>query len=275
MRLDGRTVLITGASGGIGGALAQRLAGDGARLLLTGRDESALLALRNGLPDKGGPAHICAADLSSHEGRQRIVDWIQANRWPLSVLINNAGVNDFVRFESQSPERIEQVIQLNLLAPMLLTRQLLPRLLDQDEALVLNVGSTLGALGYPGYVTYCASKFGLRGFSEALGRELAGTGVRVAYVSPRAVATGLNDARVNGMNAELGNATDDPAWVAEQIGAFISGKGQQRQLGWPERVFVRLNALFPGLVSRSIRRQMPTIRRHLAHDPRSTPAERA
>lgn len=275
MQLEGRVVLLTGASGGIGGALAQYLASGGARLLLTGRDESALASLRSRLLDSGVPTHVCAADLASHAGRQSIVGWIRANGWPLSMLINNAGLNDFIGFERQSPERIEQVIQLNLLAPMLLTRQLLPLLLEQDEALVLNVGSTLGSLGYPGYVTYCASKFGLRGFSEALGRELAGSGVRVAYVSPRPVATDLNDARVNEMNAELGAATDTPAWVAEQIAAFISGNGQQRQLGWPERVFVRLNALFPGLVSRSIRRQMPTIRRYLAHDPGSTPTERA
>lgn len=273
MQLEGRTVLLTGASGGIGAALAQCLAAQGVRLLLTGRDESALSSLRDGLLDSGVQAHVCVADLATHAGRQSIVEWIRANRWSLSVLINNAGLNDFIDFERQSPERIEQVIHLNLLAPMLLTRQLLPLLLEQDEALVLNVGSTLGSLGYPGYVTYCASKFGLRGFSEALGRELAGTGVRVAYVSPRPAATGLNDARVNEMNAELGNATDAPAWVAEQIVALISSDDRQRQLGWPERLFVRLNALFPEMVSRSIRKQMPTIRRYLdlVHGSRSTP----
>lgn len=263
MRLEGRTVLLTGASGGIGAALARCLAGRGARLLLTGRNESALAALRDELLDRGGSAHVCVADLGTRPGRQKIADWVRTNHWPLSVLINNAGANDFIGFECQSPERIEQLLHLNLAAPMLLTHELLPVLREQDEALILNVGSTLGALGYPGYVTYCASKFGLRGFSEALGRELDGTGIRVAYVSPRAVATGLNDARVLAMNAELGNAVDAPEWVAEQIGGLIESDERQCQLGWPERIIVRLNAWFPGLISRAIRRQMPTIRRYL------------
>jgi short-subunit dehydrogenase len=263
MRLEGRTVLLTGASGGIGAAVARYLAAKGAQLLLTGRNEAALNALRDELIDRGASAHICVADLAEQAGRQRIANWIRVNRWPLSVLINNAGLNDFVCFERQSPARIEQVMHTNLVAPMLLIHQLLPLLQGQDEALIVNVGSTLGALGHPGYVTYCASKFGVRGFSEALARELDGSGVRVAYVSPRAVATGLNDDRINGMNAELGNAVDSPEWVAEQIGALISGNARQCQLGRLERLFVRLNAWFPGLVDRAVRKQMPVIRAYL------------
>ena len=111
-----------------------------------------------------------------------------------NVLVNNAGVPSFGRLESLGAEHIEQVLRTNLLAPMLLTQALLPSLRRQPRAQVIQVGSALGRIGLPGYSVYSASKFGLRGFAEALRRELRDSPVRVQYLGPRSTRTGFNDA---------------------------------------------------------------------------------
>jgi short-subunit dehydrogenase len=120
----------------------------------------------------------------------------------------------------------------------------------------------MGYLGYPGHAAYCASKFALRGFSEALRRELADGPVRVLYLAPRATRTAMNGAEVCALNAELGVAMDEPATVARELVAALRGSSPERLLGLPERLFARLNQLVPALVDRALRRQLPIIRRH-------------
>jgi short-subunit dehydrogenase len=120
----------------------------------------------------------------------------------------------------------------------------------------------MGYLGYPGHAAYCASKFALRGFTEALRRELADAPVRVLYLAPRATRTAMNGAAVYALNAELGVAMDEPAAVARELLALLRASSRERLLGMPERLFARLNQLLPGLVDRALRRQLPIIRRH-------------
>ena len=150
---------------------------------------------------------------------------------------------------------MEAVINTNLLAPMLLTQKLLPLLRRQDEALVLNVGSIVGSIGMPGQVAYCSSKFGLHGFSEALRRELRGSSVRVVYVAPRATDTDMNDPLMREVNEQTGVRTDDSAVVARCILNAMTGTKRERFIGWPERLFVKINGLLPGLVDRSLQKQ--------------------
>ena len=145
---------------------------------------------------------------------------------------------------------------------MLLTQELLPLLQEQEDARVINIGSTFGSIGYPGFSAYCASKFGLRGFTEALRRELADTGTRVSYIAPRATRTALNTDTVVAMNDELGTAMDDPSQVANEVLAAIHGSARtDKFIGWPEKIFVRINALLPAVVDSSLRKQLPIIRR--------------
>ena len=154
------------------------------------------------------------------------------------------------------------MLDINLLSPILLCQEMLPLLGKQAVARIINIGSTFGSIGYPGFSAYCASKFGLRGFTEALRRELDGSAVQVSYIAPRATRTELNSDAVVAMNAELGTAMDDPdAVAAAVIRSIVGSRRSDQYIGWPEKLFVRINALLPGLVDNSLRKQLPVIRR--------------
>jgi short-subunit dehydrogenase len=127
-----------------------------------------------------------------------------------------------------------------------------------------------GSLGYPGFAAYSASKFAMRGFTEALRRELADSSIRVHYFAPRATRTGMNASAVERMNAELKVAMDLPGPVAAAACDVLEAGRTSAVFGWPEKLFVRINALLPGVVDGSLRNQLPVIRRHAA-----TAAERA
>jgi len=251
-------VLITGASGGIGQALVDELAAAGARLLISGRRPEALEATAARHPDR---ITALPADLTRAEERARLV--AAAREAGITMLINAAGVNRVALFTEGSDAEIERPVTLTLTAPLQLPRALLPQLMAARQGWVITLGSTFGTLGYPGQVGYCATKFALRGFSQALRRELADTRVRVLHVSPRATRTAMNAPEVEAMNAALGNAMDSPARVAQAVRSAVERGRQEAQLGGPERLFVRLNALLPGVVDRALARQLPVIRRFL------------
>lgn len=257
MQLADTRILLTGASGGIGQALVEGLCAEGARLLLAGRQADALSALSRRFP---GQVTVVQADLRTREGRDAVEAAVR-RLGSVNCLVNAAGVNQFALLERQDEEAIADLVALNVTATMQLTHRLLPWLRREPGALVVNVGSTFGSIGYPGFVAYCASKFAVRGFSEALRRELADSRVKVLYVAPRATRTGMNAACVVAMNEALKVAMDPPREVAEQIVAAISQEREELYLGWPERLFVKLNGLWPRLVDQALRRQLPTIQR--------------
>jgi short-subunit dehydrogenase len=248
-------VLLTGATGGIGLQTATLLATRGVNLLLTARDETRLKRLRDTLQAFGSRVETVAADIATAEGRQWVAAAAGAYPGGIDVLVNNAGVNRFDRLDRQSDQDLEAVVITNLLAPMLLTRKLLPMLRERQKAVVLNVGSIVGSIGMPGQVAYCSSKFGMHGFSEALRRELQGSSVKVLYVAPRSTDTDMNDALMREMNEQTGVRTDDSAAVARHIVHAITGTKREQFIGWPERLFVKINALLPGLVDRSLQKQ--------------------
>ena len=271
MRFEDMRVLLTGATGGIGHQLAGDLVQRGAQLLIVGRDQRRLTAIARELDENGTRIECLEADLETSES----VDTISqaAHAWGdngINVLINAAGINDFGQFSAQQPERVKQSIQTNLLAPMLLTQRLWPLLLSQPESCVLNVGSILGSIGLPGQVTYSASKFGLHGFTEALRREAHGTSVRVLYVAPRATDTAMNDSDLRAFNAQTGTHMDSPADVAHKIVAALESRKAERFIGWPERLFVKLNALLPGVVDRAMRKPARLARQHTPNPDRLT-----
>jgi short-subunit dehydrogenase len=245
--------ILTGASGGIGRAIAVALAPHCDALLLVGRDAARLAETAAAA---GPAARVQVADLLSPGGRDAV-------RLPdANLLINNAGVGHFAWLAQQDDATLERILLTNVLAPMQLTRRLLPVLQRQPQAWIVNVGSIMGYLGYPGNAAYCASKFALRGFSEALRRELAGGPVRVVHLAPRATRTALNSEGMNALNAELGVAMDDPASVGEALVRLLRRPARERLLGSPEKWFARINQLLPGVVDRALRRQLPAIRRH-------------
>ncbi|MGB5630171.1 MAG: SDR family oxidoreductase [Woeseiaceae bacterium] len=265
MTIKDTTVVLTGASGGIGRAIAERLAVAGARLILVGRSGDKLRLL---MAELGGETHTAiVADIGSEEGRLHLRDRCDSLAPEgISLLVNCAGVNDFGLFEEQSQAAIAETIGINLISPILICQDLLPLLHRRGQAQIVNIGSTFGSIGYPGFSAYCASKFGLRGFTESLRRELADSGIQVSYVAPRATQTDLNSDKLVAMNNELGTAMDKPSVVADQVMRVITCRsGLDRYMGWPEKLFVKINALLPALVDSSLRKQLPVIRRFARH----------
>jgi short-subunit dehydrogenase len=263
MNLREVKALVTGGSGGIGAAIVREIiAGDG-RVLVTARDARALQRLAQSLDPQGDRVAIHVADLARPEQREGLV--AAADSWcgGVNVLVNNAGVASFGAFVQTPAHELERAFAVNVFAPMHLCRALLPRLQRQPCAHIVNIGSVFGAIGYPGQVAYSASKFALRGFSESLRRELGDSTVRVHYLAPRATRTGFNCAAVDELNAQLAVATDPPERVAAAVGRMIETDRPEAVIGWPEKLFVRINALLPRLVDHSLARQLPIIKQRL------------
>lgn len=257
-------IVLTGAAGGIGSAVARRLAEAGAELILADLRAEPLERVRASLAAKR-PVHLVPADVSTEAGRAALVAAACEQR--ANVLINVAGVNPFGLFAEQTGAEIARAMAINATAPMLLCHALLPLLAERERAQIINVGSTFGSIGFPGFSVYSASKFAVRGFSEALRRELADTGIRVQYVAPRATRTVLATDRVRAMNDELGVGMDSPEDVANAIERALRSERAEVYLGRAERAFAKLNGLLPRLVDRSLRRQLPIVRRHAASQP--------
>jgi len=257
MILAGKKFLITGSTGGIGAELCRQLNEEGVTLLLSSHTGSNLERLNASL---GSQHSWVSADLTTTEGRQQIVTACK-QLGGVDGVINMAGTLDFDLFAEQSSATVEKLVTTNFLAPVLLTHELLPMLASKPEAVLLNVGSIFGSIGHPGFVAYCASKAGIKSFTEALSRELADTAIRVCYIAPRATSTTMNSSRVNAMNEELGNKSDSPQFVAEEIIKQLSGTQRVKYLGWPEKLFVRVNAVLPGLVHKAMVKNLPIMKK--------------
>ena len=257
MQLNNARILLTGATGGLGQELANQLAAAGASLLLAGRDEEKLAHLTSRL----GPKHSSVrADLCRPEGIANVAG--AAREFRINVLINNAGVGGFGLFDHQAWPEIEQVMETNLHVPLRLTHSLVTWLKSRPEAAIVNIGSTFGSLPFPGFAAYSAAKAGLRGFSQALRRELADTQVAVIYLAPRAFDTPMNSAAVNALNHELKNQCDAVSVVARQILNALEKETGEKHFGFPERLFARLNGIAPTLIDQGLAGKLATIKRH-------------
>ena len=259
MKLQEKRILITGAGGGIGQALCVQLVKQKARLCLLDMQQAVGESLAGALRETPTEILSLQVDITRSADRERAVN-AMIQRWGgIDLLINLAGVLDFARYDEQDPGLIQRLLQVNVEAPMQLTRCVLPHMLEQGRGRVVNIGSMFGSIGFPCFAAYSASKFALRGFSQALRRELSGTGVGVTYVSPRAVRTAFNPPVVHRM-AELGMMhMDDPQWVVAKIVRAIEKEKEEVYLGFPEGLFARLNGILPGLVSRGIAKQVPAL----------------
>lgn len=262
MNLEGCRILLTGASGGLGSAIAEALAAKGAHLALAGRRRDALDTLARRLRTLPAQIHIVEGDITDSAQRHDMVETARQQLGGIDVLINNAGAMEFTLYAEQEPANIERLLQTNLLGPMLLTRMVLPHLLVQGCGRVVNIGSTFGSIGFACFTSYSASKFGLRGFSEALRRELEGSGVGVTYVAPRAARTAINNGAVMAMAREVKMNMDPPQVVAQAVVRALQQDRDEAYVGFPESFFARLNALLPRLVDRALRGQNAVMRRY-------------
>lgn len=263
MKLNEKVLMLTGASGGIGLALARALAAEGAMLLLVGRNEQRLIELAESLPGGMSRHQPVCQDLLATDAALRLTEYCTRVPGGIDGLINNAGMSELRLLQNWSSEQAGKLLRLNLQVPMDLIAGLLPQLRKKPRALIVNIGSALGAIGNPGFSAYCASKAGLARFSESLRRELGGTQVQVLHFNPRATDTDLNSAATTAMNRELGNRTDSPERVANKVVELIArDRFGERSFGFPERLFIKLNAIFPGLVDGGYKKQLPVIERY-------------
>lgn len=255
MKLSGKGVLLTGASGGIGRCVAMELARRGARLALAGRSENKLIDLAERIRTGGAFAATLPCDISGPAGPSHLARSAVDALGAIDILINNAGLSCFGPLPEEEDSRIRSLVEVNLTAPMLLAREVLPGMLQRGRGHIVNVGSAFGSIAFPQFAVYSATKFALRGFSEALRRELDGTGITVSYVAPRTTDTAMNTPAVRDFVARTGAAMDPPEAVARVIINAIEEERSEVYVGWPERFFVRVNAIAPGLVDRSLAAQ--------------------
>lgn len=189
--LAGRRGVVTGGGRGIGLAIALRFAARGGDLLLVGRDATTLEDAAEAVRRAGGTAGTLPLDLTDREAPTRIVEAALA-RGGLDLLVNNAGNVRAGRLQDIDPADVQAMLDLNLVAPVLLTQAALPALLAAERGgIVLDIASGIGLLPLPFYSVYAATKTGLAGFGHALRRELTGTRVHVATVYPGATDTDM------------------------------------------------------------------------------------
>lgn len=252
MKLYEKNVLLTGASGGIGRCIALELARRRARVALAGRRETRLRGLAAHANSDGAFATALPCDLTAPDGPAMLYERAVDELGSVDILINNAGQSCFGPLADEEESKIRHVVGVNLTASILLAREVLPAMLKRRSGHIVNIGSAVGSIGLPQFATYSATKFALRGFSEALRRELAGSGITVTYVAPRTTDTTMNTRAVRDAMAQSGAAMDAPEKVARIVVNAIEDDRSDVYIGWPERLFVRLNALLPGLVDRSL-----------------------
>ncbi|KCV28612.1 KR domain protein [Bordetella bronchiseptica SBL-F6116] len=255
MKPNQSSVVLTGAAGGLGSAIARRLHAAGARVLLVGRNAQTILALAQSLSVSAQDRHavdVLVVDITTAEGRAAIADAAAARQ--ANVLINNAARAEFGSVQALAQPQMRDLFDTNVIAPMLLTASLLPTLLARPRAQILNIGSVLGSLGVPGFSAYGASKAALRIYTESLRRELAGSSVRVQYYAPRAIDTPFNAPEVVVFNRATGARADAPDAVARVVLHMLEAETPQRFAGPLEALAVRLNTLFPRLLDRAFSR---------------------
>jgi short-subunit dehydrogenase len=236
--LEGKTIAITGAAGGIGVPVARMLRDVGARVI--GIDRA---------PCPGCDDSI-AADLSDDDQLAGLAERLRVDT--PDILVNIAGVMRFGLHECQPVEALALCYRINLLVPAVLARAVAAPMRARGSGQIVNIGSVLGAIPYPWFAAYSSSKAGLAALSQGLRRELAGSGVAVTHINPRAARTAFNSAQVNRFLEITGMKSDEPEWVAQRIASAILARRKTVSIGFMERIFAALNAVAPGLVDSGI-----------------------
>lgn len=185
--------MVTGASSGIGRAIARELAGEGVHLVLLARREERLRQLADELSTGDTRVNIVAGDVTDPAVRHQAIGLAQTELGGLDVLVNNAGISAHGRFVDAQPERLRRIMEVNFFAAAELIREAAPVLVEGRQPLVVNVGSVLGHRGIPHTSEYCTSKFALHGLSDSIRPELARLGIDLLVVSPGATKTELNE----------------------------------------------------------------------------------
>jgi short-subunit dehydrogenase len=253
MEPSGKLAILTGASRGIGRALATELAKSGCKLLLTALEEDELVALANELRSKFSMlVEVIACDLSDFKSRKNFINWIQNGKDPPDILINNAGLGYFGRFEDSDWSKIEKTLAINISSLIHLTHELIPILKKRPSAKIVNISSGMARLPYPGLAIYGATKGFVSSFSESLSSELSGTSISVLCFHPGFAMTSFISSA--GMNMEKVSKIliHSPEDIAIQIVRAIRKNKQWAYSDFLTRLSAWLGALFPSTLKTSI-----------------------
>ncbi|MEE3368366.1 MAG: SDR family NAD(P)-dependent oxidoreductase [Planctomycetota bacterium] len=256
--LDGARIIITGASSGIGLALAKQLGKEGSRLLVTARREGRLRQLSDTISKAGKVTRpiTVAGDITNLEVQEQIIETAERDMGGLDILVNNAGLGALGPFSEATPERLRRILEVNFIAPVELTRKAIPLLRKGHNGLIVNVGSVLGHRAVPGKSEYCASKFALHGFSDSLRCELASQGIDVLLVSPSTTSSEFFDQVMTtspSVKSSLHNAMP-PEKVARRTMRAIQRGQHELILSTGGKLLVWIDRLCPPLANRLVAR---------------------
>jgi len=227
--LDGKTAIVTGATRGIGAAIAALLAEHGAAVVVSGRDAARLQNAVQELEERGASVHGVVADAAKREDADRLVEAAKERYGRLDLLVNNAGITRDGLLIRMKDDDWDRVMEVNLRGAFLVTRAAAKLMVRQRSGRIINIASTAGAMGNPGQVNYSAAKAGLIGFTKATARELAHWGILVNAVAPGLIETDMAAAIPAAAREALleqvplkriGSARE----VAEMVG-FLAGDG--------------------------------------------------
>ena len=236
--LTGKTALVTGASGGIGGAIAKALHAAGATVAIHGTRREALDALAAELGANGGEGrvHVLPANLSKPEEVEQLAKDAEAAMGSLDILVNNAGITKDGLILRMKDEDWDAVINVNLTAAFRLCRAAVKGMMKRRSGRIINITSIVGVTGNPGQVNYCASKAGMCGMTKALAQEVASRNITVTAVAPGFIATAMTDelndeqkARINAQipAGRMGTSEEIAAavlYLASNEAAYVSGQ---------------------------------------------------
>jgi short-subunit dehydrogenase len=247
--IAGSRILITGASQGIGRALAELLARRGARVLAAARSDALLAELAEKVRAAGGIIETVHADVTSAEDRRRMIETAKRHFRGLDALINNAGIGATGHFVEASPERLRTILEVNFFGITETTRACLPLLRAGTRPAIVNIGSIAAKRGIPARSEYSASKFAVQGFSEALRAELAKDGIDVIVVNPGLTQTNFSR---NMLEQKARVQMDHLRGMTPEVVAAATLRALERgtheiNLTFAGKILVFVSRFFPGL----------------------------
>jgi hypothetical protein len=260
-------ILVTGASSGIGEAVARLFAREGYRVSLGARRLERLQALAHEIESAGGQSIAVQSDLARFGDIQRLISETLDQFGQIDVLLNNAGFGRIKWLEDLDPmEDIQAQLQINLISTILVAREVLPHMIQRKSGHIINMGSMGGLVASPTYTVYSASKFGVRGFTEALRREVDVYDVHVSGIYPGAVNTEFKQHA--GIDRKTGRSTPEslrlePEEVARGVLSLVRRPRRELIIPWQMRLTVWMNILFPGIVDRIIENRFTRLERDI------------
>lgn len=251
--LEGRTALVTGASGGLGTHIARRLAREGMNVAVSGRREDALSQIATELSGLGVKSVAAPADLSDLARGDMLIESVESALGPIDVLVNNAGVESIGAFTSYTREELTSMVDVNLTAPLLLTHRLVPGMLERGRGHVVFIASIAGKVGPAFNEPYAATKAGLIGLNQSLRAEYLNEPIGFSVICPGFIAgDGMYARMVQGgqrSNRMMGETTTEKVTDAV-VRAIHDDRAEILESGVPIRPMLALAQLAPGLVER-------------------------